>query len=348
MKRVVLASLMAGLAVVGFNDTKAQPATPEVQVPALIGSSGVAPAEIAGLPAVRAIRETFPACRSFDAAHVIRVKVDRGPDATQRDDVFALVSGDCRRGRTQFLYLGIDRGADEPEPVLVQLFAQVAFDGLAYDTATRRLFGRVVRRDRLEELPWQRFAREYLLRQQAPITDYVGLMLPPTPAGPVPPVTAIAAPPPPPDPAVALRERLESELRPQIEAQLRERLRTEVRQELFAEVQARLDRAREMVMGLESQLAAERQARERLTAELATRDAALRRAEARREEAERYLGFARAIETERAAREAAMALANAARAAAESARAEVQRLEEELRRREIETETRTAPPATNQ
>lgn len=343
MKRVALAALVAGLTVGGVTSAVAQSTTPEAQAPpALMGSSAVAPADVAGLPAVRAIRETFPACRAFDTAHVIRVKVDRGADATQRDDVFTLVSGDCRRGRTQFLYLGIDRGAEEPEPVVVQLFAQVSFEALAYDPATRRLFGRVLRRDRFEELPWQRFAREYLVRQQVPLTDYVGLMLPPVPAGPVPPVTAIVAAPAAPSPASAPRERAESE------TELRDRLRTEVRQELFAEVQARLDRARELVMALEAQLATERQARERLVAELATRDGALQRAEARREEAERYLGFARTIETERAAREAAMAMASAARAAAESARAEVQRLEEELRRRDVDMVTRAQPPARNQ
>jgi hypothetical protein len=314
--------LVAATAAVGA--ATAQPA------PHLIGGASVAPHEIEAHPAVRSLRAAFPACRAFDAVQAIRAKIDRGPDATPRDDVFALVSADCRRGRTQFLYLGIDRGADEPEPVVLTLFPQPIYAGLAYDAETRRLYGRLARPDRLAELPWQRFARTYLAAQQVPLADYAGLFVPPVPAGPVPTVAAIV---PPPDPTVALRARLEAELRPTIEREIRERLRGEVRQELFAEVQARLDRAREIVVGLERDLAdarghasAARDEIGRIRAEAAEARAALGRSEAARQTAER------ALESERTQRTAALGFADEARLALAAAQSEIARLEAEVRR----------------
>lgn len=235
----------------------AQPAT---QPPSatLILSSPIPEADLATLPAIRVLRAAYPACTRFDTAHIIRAKVDRGPDATPRDDTITLVSADCRRGRTQFLTLGIDRGAAEPEPVMRTLFGRAAFSALVYEPGTRRLFARVGATERLEELPWQTFTRDSLVRERAPLADYAGLLLPPVATGAVPAWEAVR------------RVSLEAELRPAVEREIRERVEPPLRAAIEESQRraAAAERASGDLAGRLSQVTAARVAAESAAADL--------------------------------------------------------------------------------
>lgn len=300
-------------------------------------------AAVADDPAVRAVRSTYGACRPT-AVQRLRVKLDRGPDTGEGEDIVALVDADCRRGPTQFVFIGLDNGSEAPEEVLLHLVPRPTYLGLAVDPQTRRMFGRTARG--AEEVPWQRLTRDHLFRLRKPLREYAGLILPPVPTGPIPPLpapetaaVAAAAPAPaaPPQPSAsdaAARAQLEAEVRSAIEPELRRTLAVEIRQELAAEAQARLDRARELVERLQRDLETERAAAGRLRAEATQREEALVRERTARETAERLLGLAQAAERERNARSLAeQALVEARREAerqVSEARAAAERTASEL------------------
>jgi hypothetical protein len=353
MRRVAVAVL----AVLATGAALAQ----EPEGAALVVGRAVSAQELETHPVLASLRNSFPACRSIEA-QTARVKIDRGPDSGDSLDEVTVLTADCRRGRTQFLHMRLDRGAEGDE-ILMQMLGRADHEGFAVDPATRRLFVRIAGRNRLEDLRWQPLVREHLLRRRLPLREYVGVLLPIVPGGPVPPLTALARPAdapaatPAPVPAAEERARLAAELRQEIEAELRPRLAAELRAELHDEVQARLDRAREIVVGLERDLAAERAQRVRIETTLVEREQAIERERAAREVAERLLGLAQRAEADRTARERAEAALAAAREAERnaSARAEADRaaresaeraLEAERSQREaVEARLRTQPPA---
>lgn len=345
-------------------------ATPgQAQSTDLVQSEAVASAALDSDAAARAVRASYAACRPL-AVQRLTARLDRGPDAGAGGDLIALVDADCRRGPTQFVFIGLDASAEAPDEVLLHLLPRIAYQGLALDQQTRRLFGRTPRG--LEEIGWQRLTRDHLFRLRKPLREYAGLILPPVPAGPtpaMPPLPSTAAAPPAatstaPAPSAAAtpapaltdataRAQLEAEIRAALEPTLREEITRDVRQEVAAEVQARLDRARGIVEGLNRDIETERATIAQLRAELAARDEALGRERAARETAERLLGLAQAAERDREARAVAeRALQDlrssstreveAARAAVARAEEEIQRLRTEADRLRAEAEARAA------